>query len=303
MGDRGRSPVASRAELEAWRDRTFCRTPSRRVLGERSALRFVDDVGFCFTLSDFGLPVASLYVAVCGRRHPRRPRHTHHDPEIGLVWTLKDTLPSKRLVHYGKLIKGKPTLVSRDLLPAFAALIREGKGSGDYLLDYRQGRLGRASAAILDVLHDRGPLITPDLRRAAHLAAAEAATEFTRAMAELQQAMWIVKVEEIYEPDFSYRWDLLDNWMPDPIRQGRELSREGAAARLVAAYLASAAVSQPRFLAGLLGLGPGEIEAALRELERTGCLARGRRLRGLAGEWIVWQGETGPPGRANGQNP
>ena len=30
-------------------------------------------MGFCFTLSDFGLPVASLYVAVCGRRHPRWP--------------------------------------------------------------------------------------------------------------------------------------------------------------------------------------------------------------------------------------
>jgi len=285
-------PVASRAELEAWRDRTFCRTPGRRVRGERSALRFIDDVGFCFTLSDFGLPVASLYVAVCGRRHPRRPRHTHHDPAIGLAWTLKDTLPAKRLVHYGKLIKGKPTLVSRDLLPAFAALIREGKGSGDYLLDYRQGRLSRAAAAILDVLQDRGPQVTPDLRRAVHLSTAEAAAEFTRAMAELQQSMWIVKVEEIYDPDFYYRWDLLDNWLPDAIRQGRDLSRETAAERLVAAYLAAAAASQPRFLAGLLGLGPGEIETALRGLEQSGRLARGQKLRGLAGEWIVWQGEA-----------
>jgi hypothetical protein len=284
-------PVATGQELEAYRDRTLRRTPARRVRGERSALAFVDAVGFCFTLSDFGLPVASLYVAVCGRRHPRRPKHTHHDPDIGLTWRLKDTLPARRLVYYGKLVKGKPTLVSLDLLPAFCRLVREDKGSGDYLVDYRQGRMTRSALAILDALHDRGPLITPELRRAVHLQAAQFTAEFDRAMAELQRGLWIVKVEEIYDPDFYYRWDLLDNWLPAPIRQGFSLSREAAAGRLLAAYLAAAAASQPRFLGSLLGLPPREVEASLAALEAAGTIQRGRRIRGLPGEWVVWTGE------------
>ena len=291
--ERRQLPVTARAEVEAWRDWTFRRIPTRRVRGERSALAFVNDAGFCFTLSDFGLPVASLYTAVCGRRHPRRPKHTHHDPEIGLAWNLKDALPAQRAVYYGKLVKGKPTLVALDLLPAFCALIRDGKGSGDYVVDYRQGRMSRNAVAILDALQDRGPLVTPEIRRVVNLRGAEATGEFDRAMAELQRGLWIAKVEEIYDPDFYYRWDLLDNWLPDQLRQGLDLSRQDAIVRLLATYLASAAASQPRFLAGLFGLTLAEVEAALRTLTGAGCAEIGRPIRGLDGEWVVWMGGGG----------
>jgi hypothetical protein len=274
--------------VEAWRDRTFRRLPQLRVRGERSALAFVTQAGFCFTLSDFGLPVASLYVAVCGRRHPRRPKHTHHDPEIGLTWNLKDSLPAKRLVYYGKLVKGKPSLVALDLFPAFCALIRGGKGSGDYILDFRQGRMSRAAAAILEGMHDRGPIVTPALRRAVGMADAGRTAEFDRAMAELQRGLWIAKVEEIYDPDFYYRWDLLDNWLPEPLRAGHDLSRAQAAQRLIRTYLAGAGAAQPRFLAGLFGLTPAEIEAALRALEADGLLRTDQPVRGLPGAWAVW---------------
>jgi hypothetical protein len=279
---------ATRQDVEAWRDRTFRRVPERRVRGERSALQFVDEAGFCFTLSDFGLPVPSLYVAVCGRRRPRWPKHTHHDPEIGLTWNLKDSLPAKRLTYYGKLVKGKPTLVSLGLFPAFCALIREGKGSGDYIVDYRQGRMTRAAVLILEVLNDRGVLATPDLRKAVAMHGAERTAEFDRAMAELQRGLWIVKVEEVYDPDFYYRWDLLDNWLPEPLLSARDLGREDAARRLVAAYLKGAAASQTRFLAGLFGLGLGEVEVALHWLEAAGSVRQERRIKGLPGSWVVW---------------
>ena len=242
-------PAMTRQAIDAWRDRAFRRMPERRVRGERSALQFVDEVGFCFTLSDFGLPVPSLYVAVCGRRHPRRPRHTHHDPEIGLAWNLKDSLPAKRLTYYGKLVKGKPTLVSLGLFPAFCALIREGKASGDFIVDYRQGRMTRGAVLIMESLNERGALATPELRRAVAMHGAERTAEFDRAMAELQRRLWIVKVEEVYDPDFYYRWDILDNWLPGPLLAARDLGREEAVRRLVAAYLESAAAAQARFVA------------------------------------------------------
>ena len=290
--------VVTRQAVEAWRDRRFHRLPQLRVRGERSALRFVDSVGFCFTLSDFHLPVASLYVAVCGRRNPRRPKHTHHDPEIILTWNLKDRLPAQRLVYYGKLVKGKPTLVALDLLPAFCALIREGKGSGDYIVDFRHGRMTRAAVLILEALQERGPLLTPDLRKMAAMHGAERTAEFNRAMAELQQGLWIAKVEEVYDPDFYYRWDLLDNWLPDPLAAARGLSREAAVTRLLTVYLRSAAAAQGSFLAGLFGLSQAEVGAGLAALEVSGCVQQRRQIRGLAGSWVVWTGGAEETGRA-----
>ncbi len=287
--------VLTRQAIDAWRDLAFRRVPHLKVRGERSALQFVNGAGFCFTLSDFRLPVASLYVAVCGRRHPRWPKHTHHDPEIGLTWDLKDRLPAKRLTYYGKLVKGKPTLVSLSLLPAFCALIRDGKGSGDYILDYRQGRMTRAAVAILEALHDASPLSTPELRKAVAMREPDRTAEFDRAMAELQRGLWIAKVEEVYDPDFFYRWDLLDNWLPDPVAASLGLPREAAVEQLLAAYLRCAAASQPRFLASLFGLAVGETEGALRSLEAKGCLLRDRRIKGLPGSWVVWTQERRDP--------
>jgi hypothetical protein len=295
MSDRPIQSVrATRRAVEAWRDRSFRRLPALKVRGERSALQFVNAVGFCFTLGHFGLPVASLYVAVCGRRNPRWPRRTHHDAEIGLAWNLKDSLPAKQLVHYGKLVKGKPTLVSLDLFPAFCALIREGKGSGDYILDYRQGRMTRAAVVILDTLHERGALATPDLRKAAAMHGADRTVEFDRAMAELQRALWIAKVEEVYDPDFYYRWDLLDNWLPGPLAASRDLSREAAVSRLLAAYLGGAAAAQARFLAGLLDVSLAEIEVGLAALEAEGAIRQDQRIRGLEGSWVLWGGDAHP---------
>ena len=159
MSDRSmRTLLATRQAIEAWRDRSFRRLPALRVRGERSALQFVNAVGFCFTLSHFGLPVASLYVAVCGRRNPRWPKRTHHDAEIGLAWNLKNSLPAKRLAHYGKLVKGKPTLVSLDLFPAFCALIREGKGSGDYIVEPKD--LEKIYRNEVDLVIDAGPKVS-----------------------------------------------------------------------------------------------------------------------------------------------
>jgi DNA glycosylase AlkZ-like len=298
----GGGPVATRQAVEAWRDRTFRRLPQLRVRGERSARAFVDEVGFCFTLSDFGLPVASLYVAVCGRRHPRWPKHTHHDPEIGLTWTLKDSLPAKRHTYYGKLVKGKPTLVSLALFPAFVALIRGGKGSGDYIVDYRQGLMSRPAVAILEALHEAGPLATPEIRRAVHLTDPERTAQFDRAMAELQRGLWVVKVEEVYDPDFYYRWDLLDNWLPDPIEAGRRLGRGEALGRLVATYLRGAGASQDRFLAGLFGVTRDDAAGALQVLAATGQVLLEQRIRGLPGNWAVWRGDADPVGRKHGRS-
>ncbi|MBI2561385.1 MAG: winged helix DNA-binding domain-containing protein, partial [candidate division NC10 bacterium] len=133
-------------------------------------------------------------------------------------------------------------------------------------------------------------LATPDLRKAVMMRDPDRGAEFDRAMAELQRGLWIVKVEEVYDPDFYYRWDLLDNWLPGPVEASLDLPRDEAVRQLVAAYLRNAAASQPRFLAGLFGLGGGEVETALRWLEAKGQIRRDQRVKGLPGSWVIWKG-------------
>jgi uncharacterized protein YcaQ len=123
---------------------------------------------------------------------------------------------------------------------------------------------------------------------------AERTAEFDRAMAELQRGLWIAKVEEVYDPDFYYRWDLLDNWLPEPLAAARDVSRTEASRRLLSAYLRGAGAAQGRFLTGLLGLAAPEMAAGLDALEAAGAVRQDQRVRGLPGSWVVWCGGAGP---------
>ena len=107
--------------LERHRDHHFRRIPKRRVAGEKSALSFINEVGFCTGFSA-GLGVPCLREAIAGEREPKIPEHLQHDYAIGMTWGIKDTLPAKRLVYYGKVIAGRPSFIARDLIGAFLRL-------------------------------------------------------------------------------------------------------------------------------------------------------------------------------------
>jgi len=184
-------------------------------------------------------------------------------------------------------VRGKPTLVSLEQFGNVFALVRGDKGSGDYLVDYRNGELSREAFRILDVLHEHGPQYTPDLRRLAGLAAVEATGAFERAMAELQRRMWVVKTEERYDPSFSYRWDLLDDWMPDEVQKARGISREEATYGILARYLQAAFYTTPRIAAGLFGLRQELVTAGANRLVEKGRAVADQQIRGLPGRWLV----------------
>src|SRR5262245_56963165 len=112
-----RGPLTEAALLER-RQTNFRQRPSLRVRSERDALRFVDAVGFCSTFHVMPDGPASLWEAVVGRPKPRWPRRSHHDAGVGLTWELKDVLPHRREVYYGKVVKGRPMLVALDVFPA-----------------------------------------------------------------------------------------------------------------------------------------------------------------------------------------
>jgi hypothetical protein len=256
------------------------------VRGAASALAFVQEVGFCSTFYRFPEGVPCLWEAVVGRTAPRWPRHSHHDAAVGLTWRLKDDLPAARHVYYGKVLRGRPCLVARDVFPAFYALIRGSQRARDYRIEYDAGRLTLNGKRIMDALIADHPQYTRGLRASSFLLEPRHTRDFERAMTELQQGLWVVKTEERYEPTFSYRWDLVESWLPRAVAAGRRLSRRAAAERLIERHARTAVFTRRADVRRLFGLRDAEIDAALVPLLRRGRLVE-TQVSGLPGRWLV----------------
>jgi hypothetical protein len=285
-------PALSAHHLTAARNRGFRRHASLRVRDARSAARFVDAVGFCSTFYCFREGVPCLWEAVVGRARPRWPRRSHHDAGVGLTWRLKDDLPAARRVYYGKVLKGRPLLVALDLFPAFYALARGRQRARDYVAEYAAGRLSHSARRLMDALVREHPQYTRELRGNAFMLESGKTREFERAMAELQQGLWVVKTEERYEPTFSYRWDLVEAWLPAAVRAGRRLSRAAALDQLVSRYVSAAVYTRPRLLAQLFGVPLPEIGAASDRLRRRGAILEAE-VDGWPGRWLIDAGVAG----------
>src|SRR5581483_6981948 len=193
------------ARLEAFRDRSFRRLKSRRIAGERAALEFINESGFC-TAFTAGLGVPCLREAIAGEREPALPEHIQHDYAIGKTWELKNRLPARRLVYYGKAIGGRPGFIALDLLPAF---LRLRVAPGGYRRLYARGELSHCAHRVMEILSRRGPAITRALKLSSGFARPRERAEFDRAMKELQEKFLALKIEERYDP-FTYVWDTFE---------------------------------------------------------------------------------------------
>jgi hypothetical protein len=276
------------ADLEAQRDRRFRRLPRLRVHNERTALQFVDDVGFCLVFTNRTQQLPCLWVAVCGRRDPVFPEHSHHDPEWVLTWNLKDLLPAKRRVYYGKLILGKPSMVALAHFPAFYA-VHGPAHDEQYRYDYEDGLLSRAAKQIMEALVERHPQTTKELKRHTRLDASKSRPLFDQAIAELQRKLYITMVEARYEPTFTYVWDLLEAWLPEPVDHGRMLPRHEAVYRLTRQYLSMVYYASMTQIERVVGVPRVEVEEAVSRLQAEGVAEIGVPIDGLAGTWSVWR--------------
>ena len=111
-----------------------------------------------------------------------------------------------------------------------------------YRAEYEAGRLSLNAKRIMDCLVRESPQYTRGIRAECFMLEPGKTREFERAMGELQQGLCIVKTEERYDPTFSYRWDLLERWLPDLVAEGRRLRRPAALERLLSRYLARGGV-------------------------------------------------------------
>jgi len=268
--------------LERHRDHHFRRTPHRRISGGPAALRFIEDVGFCAAFTA-GMGVPCLREAIEGMREPPVPEHIQHDRAIVMTWNIKDTLPARKLVYYGKAIGGRPGFIARDLLGSFLRLRAEPRG---YRVLYERGMLSHCAKLVMDALTRRGPSETRALKLAAGYAEPKMRAEFDRAMKELQEKFLALKIEERYGP-FTYVWDTMEHRWGEALRESRSLTRAEAACRVMRRYFEIAGFGIERGVARLLTIDPVLAESASRRLEREGRIIRGVRIDGLIGSYSI----------------
>jgi hypothetical protein len=249
---------------------------TRRVTGEASALRFINESGFCAAFTA-GLGVPCLREAIEGRREPALPEHIQHDRAIMMTWNLKDALPARKAVYYGKVIAGRPGFIALDILPAFLRLRVQ---PGGYRKLYERGLLSHCAKLVMDALSRHGPVETKALKLSSGYAQPNRRTDFDRAMKELQEKFLALKVEERYDP-FTYVWDTVEHRWTETIREARSLSAREAAYRIVRRYFEVAAFGHERTVARLVGIDPSLVDSAARKLEREHIVARDRRITGF----------------------
>lgn len=262
--------------LEAYRDHAFRRVPSRRVTGEASALGFITETGFCAAFTA-GLGVPCLREAIEGRREPPLPEHIQHDRAIIMTWNLKDALPARKAVYYGKAIAGRPSFIAPGMLPAF---LRLRAAPGGYTRLYARGALSHCAKLVMDALVKRGPAETMALKLASGHAQPKLRAAFDRAMKELQEKFLALKVEERYDP-FTYVWDTMERRWDEAMRAARTLSPAAAALAIVRRYFEIAGYGNERAIARILAIDPALVDRAAARLARERVIVRDRRVSGM----------------------
>jgi len=276
------SPPPTLDQLEQVRDRTLRRRSDLRVHGPRRALRFLNDVGLASLFATRGLHLPCLWQAVCGRRQPDFPQHSHYDPEVALAWELKDQLPAAGKVFYAKLIRGKPTFVAWDVFPDIYCLFGP---RHDYLRQYRDGLLSPVAKAILDALHRKRPQDTFALKLATNLARPSQRGVFDAGMAEVQRTLHAAMREVRYEP-FTYVWDLIEARFPEHVAAARQQTPQQAAAAVARRYLHAVIYASTHQLLSVLG-DRSHLAPTLAHLARDGSVQVNAHISGLPGKWLV----------------
>ena len=229
-------------EIEVHRDRMWRRDPENRVDDVYTAERFIEDVGFCETLTDSRRPGPSLYVAVCGRRDAHMPRNVQKDPESRLAWTLKDEVMRRGRCFYGKVLRGRATFIAPRLIPFFNAL---------WGIPRRMEKtcLSPDAQAILKVMRREWEMGTRDLREASGI---NERARFDKALTQLQKALKVIPSEVLYEPTFTYIWSVPEARFADQLQQ--TVDRELAVKEIARSYLAGAGMTIRGELARVTGL-------------------------------------------------
>lgn len=225
-------------QLEGYRARTFRLDETARLRTVDDAVDFVNERGFVYFWPIKGVQFPSLWAAVAGMRQVAEK----HDDPGHITWGWKDQMLGRRKWHYAKVLRGKATMISLDLLPTFYALSENyGDPEQDYLQLYEDGLLSREAKLVYEALLREGPLHTVALRQKTGMSGEKSNSPFERGLTLLQREFRIlpVGIAEAGAWRNSFIYDAVHRYYPELPEQARAISRSAARRRLAECYFRS----------------------------------------------------------------
>ncbi|MBI3166110.1 MAG: winged helix DNA-binding domain-containing protein [Chloroflexi bacterium] len=271
-------------KLQALRTRTFNLPPQKRVSSPASALTFVNKRGFAYFWPIKGIDLPSLWTAVAGDR----PVADKHDDPGHITWGWKDNALDKKIWYYGKILRGKATMISLEIAPYFYALSENyGSPEEDYLIAYQEGRLPQSAKQVYEALLDKGAMNTLDLRKEAKLSNAKD-SEFNKALEYLQRDFKIlpVGVAQAGAWKYSHIYAITTSHFPELSEQARKITESQARAKLLELYFDMVGAAQVRDVQKLFGWGNEVVKKSVNKLMENGVLIPAEHPKS-AGEWVA----------------
>lgn len=271
-------------KLQALRTRTFNLPPQKRVSSPASALTFVNRRGFVYFWPIKGIDLPSLWTAVAGDR----PVADKHDDPGHITWGWKDDALDKKIWYYGKILRGKATMISLEIAPYFYALSENyGSPEEDYLIAYQEGRLPQSAKQVYEALLDKGAMHTLDLRKEAKLTNAKD-SEFNKALEYLQRDFKIlpVGVAQAGAWKYSHIYTITNSHFPELAEQARTITESQARAKLLELYFEMVGAAQIRDVQKLFGWGNEVVKRAVSKLVDAGHLLLVEHPK-FTGEWLA----------------
>jgi len=271
-------------KLNTLRIQTFRLPPTKRLSSPSQALTFVNARGFIYFWPIKGIDLPSLWTAVAGDR----PVADKHDDPGHITWGWKDGALDKKIWYYAKILRGKATMISLEVVPYFYALSENyGALEEDYLIAYHEGRLTQAAKQLYETLLDNGALNTLDLRKKAKLSNAKD-SEFNKALEQLQRDFKIlpVGVAQAGSWNYSHIYQIVPRHFPDLPEQARVITESQARTKLLELYFASVGAAQLRDVTKLFGWSNEIANRVINKLVEQNILAKTTHPK-QSGEWIA----------------
>ncbi len=271
-------------KLNTLRMRTFHLPPAKRLSSSSQAVTFVEKRGFVYFWPIKGIDLPSLWTAVAGDR----PVADKHDDPGHITWGWKDDALDKKIWYYGKILRGKATMISLEIMPYFYALSENyGSPEEDYLIAYHEGRLTQASKQVYETLLDNGALNTLDLRKMSKLSNAKD-SEFNKALEQLQRDFKIlpVGVAQAGAWKYSHIYQITTRHFPDLSEQARAIKESQARAKLLELYFDMLGAVDLCDVNKLFGWGNEVVKKAVAKLVENGKLVKTEHPKS-AGEWLA----------------
>jgi len=287
-------PQIDLKKLNTHRTRTFSLPPNKRLSSPSQAQTFINARGFVYFWPIKGIDLPSLWTAVAGDR----PVADKHDDPGHITWGWKDDALDKKIWYYGKILRGKATMISLEIAPYFYALSENyGAPEEDYLIAYHEGRLTQAAKQLYETLLDNGALNTLDLRKKAKLSNAKD-SEFNKALEQLQRDFKILPVgmAQAGAWKYSHIYEIVPRHFPDLPEQARTITESRARTKLLEVYFASVGAAQLRDVTKLFGWLNETVNRTVNRLVEQKLLTKAIHPK-QTGEWITIPGLLDNAGR------